>query len=65
MLLPQAYPYPIDRIADFQKTWSILADINATMPPGTTRDQYREMLMNLLVDRYHLKTHVEIREAET
>jgi uncharacterized protein (TIGR03435 family) len=65
LLLTESYPYPVARIAGFQKTWSIMADINATMPAGTTRDQYREMLRNLLVDRYHLKTHVETRAAET
>jgi uncharacterized protein (TIGR03435 family) len=36
--------------------------VDATMPPDTTRKQFREMLQNLLIDRFALKTHVETKE---
>jgi len=34
-------------------------DIDATMPPGTTKEQFQEMLQNLLVERFHLEFHRE------
>ena len=36
-------------------------DIDATMPPGTTKEQFQEMLQNLLVERFHLEFHRERR----
>ncbi len=36
-------------------------DIVATMAEGTTKEQFRAMLQNLLVDRFHLETHREVR----
>jgi uncharacterized protein (TIGR03435 family) len=38
-----------------------LYDIDATMPPGTTKEQFQEMLQNLLVERFHLEFHRERR----
>ena len=38
-----------------------LYDITATMPPGTTRQQFREMLRNLLVERFRIRLHHETR----
>jgi uncharacterized protein (TIGR03435 family) len=35
--------------------------IDATMPPGTTKEQYRAMLQNLLAERFHLAVHHETR----
>jgi len=32
-------------------------EINATLPAGTTKEQFLLMLQNLLVDRFHLKLH--------
>jgi uncharacterized protein (TIGR03435 family) len=37
-------------------------DIVAKMPEGTTREQSREMLQNLLAERFGLKTHHETKE---
>ncbi len=37
-------------------------DIVAKVPPGVTRDQFNVMLQNLLVDRFGLVVHREIRE---
>ncbi len=35
--------------------------ITATLPPETTRDQFRLMLQNLLAERFHLSVHHETR----
>jgi len=40
-------------------------DINAKVPPGTTVDQYRLMLQNLLAERFKLALHHETKEATT
>jgi uncharacterized protein (TIGR03435 family) len=37
-------------------------DVNATMPPETTREQFRVMLQNLLAERFKLTLHRETRE---
>jgi uncharacterized protein (TIGR03435 family) len=37
-------------------------DIEAKIPPGTTKDQFRQMLQNLLAERFKLKLHVESRD---
>jgi len=36
-------------------------DVVATFPPGTTREQFREMLRNLLVERFKLVLHHETK----
>jgi uncharacterized protein (TIGR03435 family) len=36
--------------------------VEATMPPATTSDQFRTMLQNLLADRFQLKVHRESQE---
>ena len=38
-------------------------DINARIPPGATRDQYRLMLQNLLAERFKLTLHHETKEV--
>ncbi len=37
-------------------------NITATMPPETTRQQFHEMLQNLLVERFQMRLHHEIRD---
>ena len=37
-------------------------DIVATMPPGTTKEQFRIMLQNLLAERFGLKMHRDSKE---
>jgi uncharacterized protein (TIGR03435 family) len=37
-------------------------DVTATMPPDTTREQFRAMLQNLLAERFKLTVHRESRE---
>ncbi len=40
-------------------------EINATMPPTTTRPQFQEMLQNLLANRFKLKIHRETKTVES
>jgi uncharacterized protein (TIGR03435 family) len=35
--------------------------VTATYPPNTTMDQYREMVKNLLTERFHLQAHAETK----
>src|ERR1700722_10609921 len=37
-------------------------DITATMPPDTTKEQFRAMLQNLLADRFKMTVHRETKE---
>lgn len=37
-------------------------DLEATLPEGATREQFREMMRNLLAARFHMKVHMETRE---
>src|SRR6185312_4345924 len=37
-------------------------DINATMPPETTKEQFRVMLQNLLAERFKVAIHRESKE---
>jgi uncharacterized protein (TIGR03435 family) len=37
-------------------------DVNATMPPDTTKEQFRIMLQNLLAERFKLKVHRDSKE---
>ena len=36
--------------------------ITATMPPGTTKEQFQSMLQNLLAERFHLTVHHETKD---
>lgn len=36
--------------------------VDATMPPTTTKEQFQQMLRNLIVERFQLKCHPEKRE---
>jgi uncharacterized protein (TIGR03435 family) len=62
-LLMKAYDVEADQISgpawidDPSYSWAI----DATMPPTTTKDQFRAMLQNLLAARFHLKLHHEAR----
>jgi len=37
-------------------------DVNATLPPDTTKEQFRIMLQNLLAERFNLKVHHDTKE---
>jgi uncharacterized protein (TIGR03435 family) len=42
-----------------------LFDVQATMPPWTTKEEFHTMLQNLLADRFGLKVHHETKELPT
>lgn len=60
-ILMQAYDLWFDQIegpawiSDFNSAYSI----TATMPAGTTKEQWRVMLQNLLTERFRLRVHQE------
>src|SRR5579863_5202888 len=64
-LLSRAFDVKTDQITG--QTWLRDAGsmnnytIVATMPPETTKEQFQKMLQNLLVERFHLVFHREIR----
>jgi uncharacterized protein (TIGR03435 family) len=41
---------------------SEVVEVVATMPPETSREQFKEMLANLITERFKLKYHVEMKE---
>ena len=41
---------------------SQMFEVAAKVPEGTTKEQFAEMLQNMLIDRFGLKTHKESRE---
>ena len=59
----------------FHRTWSELANTEkipsnwyefaATIREGATKDEYRAMPRNLLVERFHLRYHHETREIRS
>ncbi len=49
---PHQYEYPSLRWID-----KVDFDVNANVPPGTTKEQFHLMLQNLLIERFGLKFH--------
>jgi uncharacterized protein (TIGR03435 family) len=41
---------------------SQIVQVDATMPPDTTKAQFQEMLRNLITDRFQLKHHTETKQ---
>ena len=64
-LLMRAYDVQIDQISG--PSWIMdnmgpnLYQIDATMPPDTTKAQFQSMMRNLLTERFHLEVHHETR----
>lgn len=58
-ILAEAFDVPAHRISGAD--WIVEAhyDIKANLPAGTTTEQSREMLRNLLIERLHLTAHFE------
>jgi uncharacterized protein (TIGR03435 family) len=65
-LLMRAYGVQIDQIGG--PSWIMdnmgpnLYQIDATMAPGTSKEQYQSMMQNLLAERFHLTVHHETRD---
>jgi uncharacterized protein (TIGR03435 family) len=61
VLLRLAFGVSLDRISGAPWLREQFYDITATMPPETTKAQFRLMLRNLLSERFHLEMHRETR----
>jgi len=61
-LLYAAYGFEFDQISG--PTWmgADLYTVVAALPPGTTKEQLKLMWQNLLIERFHLKTHLIKRD---
>lgn len=63
-LLTQAFGVRADQIlggADWLTSSQYIYSVTATMRRGTTQEQFRTMLQNLLAERFHLRFHHETR----
>jgi uncharacterized protein (TIGR03435 family) len=66
LLVRTAYPTNLtDKITGPDWMDGVFFQVEATMPPDTTKDQLRVMLRNLLADRFKLKIHQESKESPT
>jgi uncharacterized protein (TIGR03435 family) len=65
-LLTKAFDVSTDRISAPAWTRDFMAgnyySIDAVIPPNTTKDQFQQMLQNLLAERFHLVFHREKRD---
>jgi uncharacterized protein (TIGR03435 family) len=52
------------RLSGAESLAGVLFDVHATIPAGSTRAQVPEMLKSLLIDRFGLRTHVELRPID-
>jgi uncharacterized protein (TIGR03435 family) len=62
MLLTEAYGVQRNQISGPHLLDSEHFDIAAKVPPGTTKEQFRQMIQSLLAERFHLKLHRETKE---
>jgi uncharacterized protein (TIGR03435 family) len=65
-LLMDAFGVPLDQIAgsDWVLGQDARFDIAAKVPEGATKEQVKEMLLNLLKDRFHLAYHSEQKDFD-
>lgn len=64
-LVAKAYGIPEYRLVVAPRLPSGRFHVVATMAPGTTEDRFRQMLQNLLAERFGLSVHREKREMRT
>ena len=59
-----AFDIPIYQLS--APDWAMMTrfDFRATVPPGTTKEQFATMMQNLLADRFGLAVHRESREIQ-
>lgn len=62
LLLSQAYDLPATQISGPDSLRGNRFDITAKVPEGATKAQFREMIKNLLVERFKLAAHMEKKE---
>jgi len=62
-LLAEAYGAVGDQILgpDWLSSPEYRYTVNATIPPNTTKEQFRLMLQNLLAERFHVRLHHDIQ----
>jgi uncharacterized protein (TIGR03435 family) len=65
MVITEAYGVPYYRLSGQNKLPATRFLIIATIPEGATREQFHQMLQNLLAERFKLSVHHETREMET
>jgi len=63
MLLVNAYDLKESQLAGPGWLDTEYFQVEATMPPNTTKEQFRAMLQDLLLDRFKLKIHRETKEV--
>jgi len=61
-LISSAFNLKSYQIAAPAWTETALFDVAAKIPEGTSKDQFRAMLQNMLSERFNLRTHLEIKE---
>lgn len=62
VLVSRAYNVELDQISpEWQSLMTPIYEIVATVPEGTTQEQFRQMVQSLLTERFHLVTHQENR----
>ncbi len=62
--LLDAFGVPEDQISGPAMHDDAKFDLSAKIPPGKTREQFAEMLLNLLKERFHLTYHVVKRDFD-
>ncbi len=62
-ILMKAWDLPADQLAGpaWLSDTSDYYAITATLPAGTSREQFQKMLQNLLIERFQIKLHHETR----
>ena len=65
MVITEAYGVPYYRLSGQNRLPATRFLIIATIPEGATREQFHQMLQNLLAERFKLSVHHETREMET
>jgi uncharacterized protein (TIGR03435 family) len=65
MVITEAYDIPYYRLSGINRLPDRRFHFVATIPRGTTREQFHQMLQNLLAERFKLSVHRETREMET
>lgn len=65
-LLLEIFEVPLDQLSgsDWVMGQDARFDIVANVPEGATKEQVREMLLNLLKDRFHLAFHTEKKDFD-
>ena len=62
VLIFRAYDVEPDQISpDWRGLMTPIYEVTATIPEGTTQEQFRKMLQNLLAERFHLVIHQETK----